>query len=236
MCTTRPSPCTTYPGTNLPAKNGGNRGQTGCFLIFSSGHGALSSSGCGRCSSSCYATRQSAGIHSLVQCRTYGVFRPALAGCATLSTVAHRLLPDVELRSSDRDSTRADALALAFNRAHNQYASYWNASHASSGHAWQGRFYSCPLNPVHLWEALRYAELNPIRAGLVAEPQTWRWSSAAAHWGMAEPDICLAMEMWRQHWSPSTRPGTEHQQLGQRVRPQAVGAIDADAGCLACGV
>ena len=31
-----------------------------------------------------------------------------------------------------------DALALAFKRAHGQYASYWNASHASSGHAWQG--------------------------------------------------------------------------------------------------
>src|SRR6185437_5657907 len=80
----------------------GNRGQTGRFLIFSSGHGALSSSGCGRCSSSCYATRESAGIHSLVRCRTHGVFRPASAGCATLSTVAHRLLPDVEPRSSDR--------------------------------------------------------------------------------------------------------------------------------------
>ena len=98
----------------------------------------------------------------------------------------------------------ADALALAFKRAHGQYASYWNASHASSGHAWQGRFYSCPLDPVHLWEALRYAELNPVRAGLVAEPQAWSWSSAAAHCAMAEPDICLAMEMWRQHWSPST--------------------------------
>jgi putative transposase len=98
----------------------------------------------------------------------------------------------------------ADALALAFKRAHGQYASYWNASHASSGHAWQGRFYSCPLDPVHLWEALRYAELNPVRAGLVAEPQAWNWSSAAAHCAMGEPDICLAMEMWRQHWSPST--------------------------------
>src|SRR6185437_4789821 len=59
----------------------------------------------------------------------------------------------------------ADALALAFKRAHGQYASYWNASHASSGHAWQGRFYSCPLDPVHLWEALRYAELNPRGVG-----------------------------------------------------------------------
>src|SRR5689334_14323926 len=46
----------------------------------------------------------------------------------------------------------SDALALAFKRAHGQYASYWNAAHASSGHAWQGRFFSCPLDPVHLWK------------------------------------------------------------------------------------
>lgn len=97
-----------------------------------------------------------------------------------------------------------DALALAFKKAHGQYASYWNAAHASSGHAWQGRFYSCPLDPVHLWEALRYTELNPVRAGLVTEPQAWKWSSAAAHCGLAEPDISLTTDLWRQHWSPST--------------------------------
>jgi putative transposase len=99
---------------------------------------------------------------------------------------------------------QSDALALALKRAHGQYASYWNASHASSGHAWQGRFYSCPLDPVHIWEALRYTELNPVRAGLVAEPQAWKWSSAATHSGLAEPDMCLSMELWRQHWSGST--------------------------------
>jgi REP-associated tyrosine transposase len=57
------------------------------------------------------------------------------------------------------------ALAVAFKEAHGRYASYWNASHRSSGHAWQGRFYSCPLDTTHLWEALRYAELNPVRSG-----------------------------------------------------------------------
>jgi REP-associated tyrosine transposase len=99
---------------------------------------------------------------------------------------------------------QADALALAFKRAHGQYASYWNVAHASCGHAWQGRFYSCPLDPVHLWEALRYTELNPVRAGLVSEAQAWKWSSAAAHCGRAEPDTFLAMDLWRQHWSAST--------------------------------
>ena len=99
---------------------------------------------------------------------------------------------------------KTEALASALKHAHGRYASYWNASHASSGHAWQGRYYSCPLDQAHLWEALRYAELNPVRAGMVAEPEAWPWSSAAAHCGKAEPDVCLEMEMWRRHWSVSS--------------------------------
>ena len=39
---------------------------------------------------------------------------------------------------------KAEALALALKQTHGRYASYWNAAHRSSGHVWQGRFYSCP--------------------------------------------------------------------------------------------
>lgn len=49
---------------------------------------------------------------------------------------------------------RAESLALALKNAHGRYASYWNAAHQSSGHVWQGRFYSCPLDDAHLWIAL----------------------------------------------------------------------------------
>jgi len=61
---------------------------------------------------------------------------------------------------------RADSLALALKHAHGQYAAYSNALHASAGHVWQGRYYSCPLDTPHLWAAPRYAERNPVRAGL----------------------------------------------------------------------
>jgi REP element-mobilizing transposase RayT len=46
--------------------------------------------------------------------------------------------------------TLPDGLALAFRNAHGRYAAYWNAIHGASGHAWQGRFYSCPLDDAHL--------------------------------------------------------------------------------------
>jgi putative transposase len=71
----------------------------------------------------------------------------------------------------------ADSLLLALKHTHERYAGYFNARHASSGHVWQGRFYSCPLDPPHLWTALRYAELNPVRAGETGDTgnrgQTW---------------------------------------------------------------
>jgi putative transposase len=59
---------------------------------------------------------------------------------------------------------------------------------------------ACPLDRPHLWAALRYAELNPVRAGMVAEPEAWLWSGAAAHCGRAEPHACLEMEMFRERW------------------------------------
>ncbi len=99
---------------------------------------------------------------------------------------------------------KPDALALSLKQTHGRYASYWNAAHRSSGHVWQGRFYSCPLDSYHLWVALRYIELNPVRAGLVAEAESWPRSSAAAHFGSGEPDTGLDMEMWRMRWSMET--------------------------------
>ncbi len=76
---------------------------------------------------------------------------------------------------------KTESLASTFKATHGQYASYWNAAHRSSGHLWQGRFYSCRLDPAHLWEALRYTELNPVRAGMVQSAELWKWSSAAVH-------------------------------------------------------
>jgi putative transposase len=49
---------------------------------------------------------------------------------------------------------KPDSLANALKETHGRYATYWNAAHGKSGHAWRGRFYSCPLDQVHLWEAL----------------------------------------------------------------------------------
>ncbi len=76
---------------------------------------------------------------------------------------------------------REGSLARTLGCAHAEYALAVNHAQGRSGHLWQNRFFSCPLDESHLWCALRYVELNPVRAGLASEPSGWPWSSARAH-------------------------------------------------------
>ena len=95
------------------------------------------------------------------------------------------------------------SLALTLKHTHGRYAAYFNARHVSSGHVWQGRYYFCPLDPPHFWAALRYTELNPVRAGLVHDATDYSWSSAAAHCRCGSPDPCLEMQSFTDAWTPA---------------------------------
>lgn len=92
-----------------------------------------------------------------------------------------------------------DSLAILFRRTHGRYAQMINAQRNRSGHLWQNRYYGCPLSPTHLQRALAYVELNPVRAGLVRQPEQYQWSSAQTHLGLA-PDRyrLLDLDFWRE--------------------------------------
>ncbi len=75
--------------------------------------------------------------------------------------------------------------------AHTEYAQALNQSQKRSGHLWQNRFFSCPLDAAHLENAMRYVELNPVRAGLSVMPWDWPWSSAPAHSLQGARDVVL---------------------------------------------
>ena len=74
-----------------------------------------------------------------------------------------------------------DSLAKAVGRTHFRYTQYINRFHKRSGHLWQGRFYSCALDEKHFFVAMKYVELNPVRAKLCRLPWRYEWSSAAQH-------------------------------------------------------
>ena len=60
------------------------------------------------------------------------------------------------------------SLAKAIGRTHYLYTRYVNHCRQRSGHLWQNRFFSTVLDRDHLVVALRYVDLNPVRARLAS--------------------------------------------------------------------
>jgi putative transposase len=71
-------------------------------------------------------------------------------------------------------------LRLAIGKTHRHYTRRVNSREGWRRHLRQGRFSSCPMDEDYLVAAARYADLNPVRAGLVSRPEAWPWSSAAS--------------------------------------------------------
>jgi putative transposase len=65
--------------------------------------------------------------------------------------------------------------------AHRQYALEVNRRMGWKGHLWQERFHSFVMDERHLRAAVRYVELNPVRANLCASAFDWPWSSTASY-------------------------------------------------------
>jgi putative transposase len=79
---------------------------------------------------------------------------------------------------------REDSLGKTIKEAHGDYSKYFNTKYGLVGHAWQNRFKSFPMDWDHCRNAIRYVELNPVRAGMVTRAEDYLWSSAAAHCGL----------------------------------------------------
>lgn len=82
-----------------------------------------------------------------------------------------------------------DGLRRSLGETHRRYTRRINRREDWRGHLWQERFHSYPMDERHLLACVRYVELNPVRAGLVAQPRDWRWSSARAHLGGSDDGV-----------------------------------------------
>jgi len=77
-----------------------------------------------------------------------------------------------------------ESLGMAFNTLTMRYSQYVNRKIKSYGHVWQGRYFSCVMDEIHLYRAIRYVERNPVRAKKVNSALNYEWSSARIHAGM----------------------------------------------------
>ena len=123
----------------------------------------------------------------------YRTYRALLAeGCrnAQVEVVAYCLMPNhvhlVLIPSEPNGLRRAVATT------HRKYAAVINRRQGWRGHLWQERFHSFPLHEDHFVAAVRYVELNPVRARLVAAAWDWRWSSACARLAALADELVTA--------------------------------------------
>jgi len=86
-------------------------------------------------------------------------------------------------------------LSRAIGEAHRRYTRMINLRKRWTGYLWQGRFASFPMDEHYLLAAVRYVELNPIRARMVSRPEEWRWSSASAHLSGIDDRLVKAQPM-----------------------------------------
>ena len=121
-----------------------------------------------------------------------------------------------------------ESLANTIRVAHGQYARIMNPITSGCGHLWQARFYSCPMADIHCWQALRYVENNPVRAGLVSDAVSYCYSSARAHAGLEYPQLFdfqhrLEYGEWRkrykqQDWQRVLQVGVYDEAIERRIR------------------
>lgn len=129
---------------------------------------------------------------------------------------AYCLMPNhVHLIAVPRDMT---GLTRAISEVHRRYTFIINRREGWSGHLWQGRFSSTPMDDAHLLMACRYVEQNPVRAGLCSGPEKWRWSSARCHLGLADDPVVSPSDIlasFSEEWMAFLEyyPGAEEGQL-----------------------
>jgi len=115
------------------------------------------------------------------------------------------------------------SLAAVFGPLHTRYAQYVNERQNVTGHLWQGRYHSCPMDESHLYSAVRYVERNPIKAGFVERAEDWPWSSAPGHVTPYSDELLsdpcsmypnMTPEQWR-HWL--TEPWEKEEAFGRTL-------------------
>ncbi len=78
----------------------------------------------------------------------------------------------------------ADSISKVFQSVGRRYVQYFNFNNKRSGTLWEGRYRATVVDSErYLLTVMRYIELNPVRAGMVAHPRDYPWSSYAHNAG-----------------------------------------------------
>ena len=97
-----------------------------------------------------------------------------------------------------------------------RYVRHFNQQQARTGTLWEGRYKSTLIQAErYLLACMAYIDLNPVRAGLVAEPVDYRWSSHGHYIGR-HPDRLITPHPL--YWEMGNTPFAREVAYGEMVR------------------
>ncbi len=88
------------------------------------------------------------------------------------------------------------SLSQGIGMIHRDYSRMINFREQTRGFLFQGRFFSCPMDNNYLVEAIKYVELNPVRAGICDHVFEYVWSSAKYHLGLDSTNPVVKDRGW----------------------------------------
>lgn len=85
-----------------------------------------------------------------------------------------------------------------------RYVRYFNDRHGRTGTLWEGRYRSNVIETErYLLACMAYIDLNPVRAGLVAQARDYPWSSHAHYIGQRPDKLVTPHALW---WTLGNTP------------------------------
>jgi len=97
-----------------------------------------------------------------------------------VSVLGYCLMPNhvhLLIKEGDKD------LSVVMKRLGVSYAYWYNWKYERSGHVFQDRYKSEPVeNDAYLLTVIRYIHQNPVKSSLVSKPHEYKWSSCAAYY------------------------------------------------------
>ncbi len=98
----------------------------------------------------------------------------------------------------------ADGLPKLMQSVGRRYVRHFNDRHGRTGTLWEGRYRATVIETErYLLACMAYIELNPVRAGMVAQASDYPWSSHAHYIGLRQDRLVTPHPLW---WTLGNTP------------------------------
>ena len=95
------------------------------------------------------------------------------------------------------------SLDAAMRRLDSEFAHYHNLRHMIRGPVWDSTYRSAAMCWSQVWDAIAFAEREPVRNEKLGAAWAHPWSSAPARLGRAPGAQWLDLDEWARHWDAS---------------------------------